>query len=138
MQKTDQKIPQPASPLWRRTMATMYDTFAAIDHINARGTAGSHTFRWYFQWMGAPHISALLACCRVSVFGWFWIHDGQTLSMRSWRLQLVDTNVARQCDESEKSPETEKPYFLSLYFLYFAIFHDPIFPRFSHNIEPQA
>lgn len=25
-------------------------------------------------------------------FGWFWTHGGQTLAMKTWRLQLVDAN----------------------------------------------
>lgn len=30
----------------------------------------------------------LLVCCFL-FFGWFWVHGGQTLGMRAWRIRLV-------------------------------------------------
>ena len=33
----------------------------------------------------------LLGIC-VLFFGWFWVHGGQTLGMRVWRLKITDAN----------------------------------------------
>jgi uncharacterized RDD family membrane protein YckC len=33
-----------------------------------------------------------LAGIAMAFFGWFWVHGGQTLGMRAWRLRLVSTS----------------------------------------------
>jgi uncharacterized RDD family membrane protein YckC len=30
-----------------------------------------------------------LLCIAFAILGWFWVHGGQTLGMRAWRLRLV-------------------------------------------------
>ncbi len=91
MQKTNQLMPQSPAPLWRRAMAMVYDTLllsatlmlAALPIVTFFGGVpggwARHAFQFYLL------IIAFL------FFGWFWVHGGQTLGMRSWRLQLVGT-----------------------------------------------
>ncbi|MFV1997736.1 MAG: RDD family protein [Acidiferrobacterales bacterium] len=94
MQKTDQEIPCPPAPLWRRLMAMLYDSLllvailmlatlpivALFDSISSAWAR--HAFQLY-----------LFAIAYV-FFSWFWVHGGQTLGMRSWRLQLVGVDDA--------------------------------------------
>jgi len=89
VQKTDQKIPRLPAPLWRRFMAMLYDSLlllatlmlAALPIVTYFDSISSGWARHAFQFY-------LLVVAYV-FFSWFWIHGGQTLGMRSWRLQLV-------------------------------------------------
>ncbi len=38
----------------------------------------------------------LLACCFL-FFGWFWVHGGQTLGMRAWRIRVVQDDGLKVC-----------------------------------------
>jgi uncharacterized RDD family membrane protein YckC len=38
----------------------------------------------------------LLACCFL-FFGWFWVHGGQTLGMRAWRIRVVQVDGQNVC-----------------------------------------
>ncbi len=77
--------------LARRLAAILYDTLVFIAVLLvatvpfvliARGAptseAGEYLFRFY-----------VLALAFL-FFGWFWIHGGQTLGMRAWRLRVVN------------------------------------------------
>ncbi len=89
MQKTDQKIAHQAAPLWRRFMAMLYDSLlllatlmlAALPIVTLYDGIPSGWARHAFQ--------IYLLVVTFVFFGWFWVHGGQTLGMRSWRLQLV-------------------------------------------------
>ena len=73
--------------LFRRLMAMLYDLFlllsvllfaSALALLVTRGTLDYHhpLFRSY-----------LFIIC-FSFYAWFWIHGGQTLGMRAWRLRV--------------------------------------------------
>ena len=73
--------------LFRRLMAMLYDLFlllsvllfaSALALLVTRGTLDYHhpLFRSY-----------LFIVC-FSFYAWFWIHGGQTLGMRAWRLRV--------------------------------------------------
>ena len=90
MQKTDQNTLQIPAPLWRHAIAMVYDTFllsaalmlATLPVVTffdgVPGGWARHAFQFY------------LVTVIFLFFGWFWVHGGQTLGMRSWRLQLID------------------------------------------------
>ena len=44
---------------------------------------------------GESWYSVYLMVLAFGYFGWFWVHGGQTLGMRSWRLRLVGTEERR-------------------------------------------
>lgn len=94
MQKTDQKILQSAAPLWRRLMAMLYDSLlllailmlAALPVVTIFDDVTSGWARHAFQFY--------LLVVSLIFFGWFWVHGGQTLGMRSWRLRLIGAEDA--------------------------------------------
>lgn len=42
-------------------------------------------------WPGRTLFQGYLLTVIFVFFGWFWVHGGQTLGMRAWRLQLTNT-----------------------------------------------
>lgn len=93
----------PAAPLWRRIAAAIYDYLlvAAIWFV----TTGvillvmSH-YHWglsNYHGVGRPSdaflhgvLLPLLIVEAWAFYAWFWLHGGQTLGMRSWRIRVVD------------------------------------------------
>lgn len=76
--------------LWRRLAAIFYDAWlvaalwlvgATIDTFIGAGSEGSHL---------GLQLYALLA--PLVFFSWFWMHGGQTLGMRAWRLRLLGSD----------------------------------------------
>lgn len=81
-------LPRPG--MFRRLAAVAYDglillglwLLAALIFVLVADTLGQHAWpRWLFQ--------AYLWFVGYGFFGWFWLHGGQTLGMRVWRLKLV-------------------------------------------------
>lgn len=81
----------PASP-WRRLAAACYDglLLLALWMVTLLASLFVH------QLLGLErndHINSLcLFLTGLIFFGWSWTHGGQTLGMRSWRLQLLREN----------------------------------------------
>ncbi len=48
-----------------------------------------HTFYRFHQIV----VLGSLLLTGLGFFGWFWTHGGQTLGMRTWRIQMVDENL---------------------------------------------
>ena len=46
-------------------------------------------------WWGRLIIQGYVLGVGLVFFGWFWVHGGQTLGMRAWRLRLVATGGGR-------------------------------------------
>jgi len=76
--------------LWRRLAAIFYDVWlvaalwllgATIDTFVGAGSEGSHL---------GLQLYALLA--PLVFFSWFWMHGGQTLGMRAWRMKLLSND----------------------------------------------
>jgi len=82
--------PKPAG-LFRRLAALLYDSLlllavlfiaTAILLPFSHGEAFSHN----------PYLTTYLLFISFFFYSWFWMHGGQTLGMRSWRLQLRNIN----------------------------------------------
>lgn len=77
------------APLWRRLFAAIYDGLVLLGlsmatlliemliRENLLGLAKNMTW-----------LQGLLFGVGLFFFGWFWVHGGQTLGMRAWRLQV--------------------------------------------------
>jgi len=77
------------APLWRRLFASVYDGLVLLGlsmatlliemliRENLLGLAKNITW-----------LQGLLFFVGLGFFGWFWVHGGQTLGMRAWRLQV--------------------------------------------------
>jgi uncharacterized RDD family membrane protein YckC len=83
------------APLWRRLAAMIYD---ALLLVALWMTTVALLMMLTGGRLAAPdrpvalHLMEQLALVAVTwgFFAWFWIHGGQTLGMRAWRLRLVD------------------------------------------------
>jgi len=80
------------APLWRRLASAGYDALllaavwlvVAMADLFLRGVAGLPYNVYVFR--------AELLFVAILFFGWAWTHGGQTLGMRTWRLQLRRTD----------------------------------------------
>jgi uncharacterized RDD family membrane protein YckC len=81
--------------LLRRLAALLYDSLlvvallmlATVPYVMLTGgAAASHLARALFQ--------TYLLAVMLGFFSWFWLHGGQTLGMRAWRLRVVSQNGA--------------------------------------------
>ena len=90
MQKNSDTNYLPDASLLRRLMAILYDSLviiallmlAAIPPVMLAGGSMPNTgLRIAFQ--------AYLLVVMFVFFGWFWVHGGQTIGMRAWRLRVV-------------------------------------------------
>ncbi len=94
MQKNDGSVRHTLTPLWRRLMAMLYDSLllvallmlAALPVVVFFGGIPGGWARYIFQ--------LYLLAVWFLFFAWFWVHGGQTLGMRSWRLQLISVDGA--------------------------------------------
>lgn len=81
------QLPVPA-PLWRRLAAATYDGMLLL------GLWFGLLFADVLlrEQLGLPAethlLRVLLLGSGLVFFGWFWVHGGQTLGMRSWRLRV--------------------------------------------------
>lgn len=76
------------APLWRRLVAAIYDGLLLIA-LWMCGTLLDAVVRDVFS-IPSHHLSLqiLLYLIGLAFFGWFWVHGGQTLGMRVWRLKV--------------------------------------------------
>ncbi len=82
--------PQPRPRLLRRFAAILYDTFLlfAVLWVAALPLPLiAEPVRRMFWPLLATRI--YLLAIAFLFFGWFWVHGGQTLGMRAWRLRVV-------------------------------------------------
>lgn len=77
--------------LLRRLAALFYDALLLV----AVWVAATLPFVWITD--GAPQgtlprlaFQLYLLAIAFGFFGWFWVHGGQTLGLRAWRLKVVD------------------------------------------------
>jgi len=73
--------------LWRRLAAIFYDSWlvaglwllgVTVDTFVGAGSEGSHLMLQLYAIL-SPMV----------FFSWFWMHGGQTLGMRAWRMKLL-------------------------------------------------
>lgn len=90
MRASGEAVPdRPAAALPRRLAAGAYDLLLLAGVLFA---AGLPLPLLPAEWMAAPAGRWLLRGYVLAVaalfFGWFWVHGGQTLGMRAWRLRV--------------------------------------------------
>jgi uncharacterized RDD family membrane protein YckC len=87
MEKLDSGTNYPPAGLLRRLLAMFYDSLlllstllvvTALVMMLTRGTLSYHN----------PFYKTLLFLIWFSFYTWFWLHGGQTLGMRAWRLRV--------------------------------------------------
>jgi uncharacterized RDD family membrane protein YckC len=87
MQSTADKPSYPPAGLFTRLVAMFYDSLlllsvlliaTALALLATKGTLHYHN----------PFFRTFLFLICFSFYAWFWLHGGQTLGMRAWRLQL--------------------------------------------------
>ena len=87
MQSTADKPIYPPAGLFTRLVAMFYDSLlllsalliaTALALLATKGTLHYHN----------PFFRTFLFLICFSFYAWFWLHGGQTLGMRAWRLQL--------------------------------------------------
>ena len=87
MQSASDKPSYPAAGLFTRLVAMFYDSLlllsvlliaTALALLASKGTLHYHN----------PFFRTFLFLICFSFYAWFWLHGGQTLGMRAWRLQL--------------------------------------------------
>lgn len=94
----------PPAPLWRRLFALLYDSLLvlAIWFIST-GILMIIFNNFFHDWLindngvGRPPYwflhGVLLPMIFIEAwlfFAWFWLHGGQTLGMRTWRIEIAD------------------------------------------------
>lgn len=82
--------PSPPPGLVRRLAAAFYDLLLVAAWL----WTASLPFVWLAGGVPTPGPVRLafqlyLAAAMFLFYGWFWVHGGQTLGMRAWRLRLV-------------------------------------------------
>lgn len=91
----------PPAPLWRRLFAMVYDTlllfgivmlFGFTYVLSKKMILGVENFDESSTAAGDPLMFVLLLGVIYGFFYWFWSHNGQTLGMKSWRLQIVNND----------------------------------------------
>ena len=87
MQTTGDRQTYPPAGLFYRLVAMFYDALllfsalliaTALALLATKGTLHYHN----------PFFRTFLFLICFSFYSWFWLHGGQTLGMRAWRLQL--------------------------------------------------
>ena len=87
MQTTGDRQTYPPAGLFYRLIAMFYDTLlllsvlliaTALALLATKGTLHYHN----------PFFRSFLFLICFSFYTWFWLHGGQTLGMRAWRLRL--------------------------------------------------
>jgi uncharacterized RDD family membrane protein YckC len=83
------QIPLAPAPLWRRVLASVYDGLVLLGLCMA-ALLLEMIVREKLLGLGKnlAVLQLLLFCVGLGFFGWFWVHGGQTLGMRAWRLQV--------------------------------------------------
>lgn len=80
----------PGAGLSRRLAAGIYDVLLLAGVLFVAGLPlpllpGD----WLASEAGRWALRAYLGATSLAFFGWFWVHGGQTLGMRAWRLRVV-------------------------------------------------
>lgn len=76
------------APLWRRTAAAFYDGLLLLGLWMATLLLSLPLRSLFGMAPGSAGLRGLLFVVGLGFFGWFWTRGGQTLGMRSWRLQV--------------------------------------------------
>jgi uncharacterized RDD family membrane protein YckC len=97
--------------LFRRLFAIFYDCFlltAILFIVSAIATALNHGEA--IQPRYRHYLFLVLFCFSYLYFAWFWIHGGQSLGMKTWRIRI------QTCDNSKIDWRTAAIRFISAIF----------------------
>ncbi|MCC2658282.1 MAG: hypothetical protein K0Q76_3390 [Panacagrimonas sp.] len=77
------------APPWRRLFAAFYDGLVLLG-LSMAALLFEMIVRENLLGLGKHYavLQLLLFGVGLGFFGWFWVHGGQTLGMRAWRLQV--------------------------------------------------
>jgi len=89
--------PERQAALWRRLAAVAYDSIllAALFFIVSAIAVASH--RAAVE-SGSVWFQLLLAATAWLYFGWCWVHGGQSVAMRAWKLRVVRLDESGMCE----------------------------------------
>lgn len=76
------------APLWRRLAAALYDGLLLLAVFMVALLVDLWLRDLVGQARNWPALRAYVFLVGLAFCGWFWVHGGQTLGMRAWRLQL--------------------------------------------------
>lgn len=76
------------APLWRRLAAALYDIFLLLGLWLVAVLIATLLANLAGLKLSPGFTRAMLFLLSFTFFGWFWVHGGQTLGMRAWRLQV--------------------------------------------------
>lgn len=87
----------PSAGLFKRLASMVYDALIVIAiwflvtfaYLGVRGVDIATTRPQALQ----TELFPLLLLATFAFYSWFWMHGGQTLGMRAWRLQVVDAHL---------------------------------------------
>lgn len=87
----------PSASLVKRIASMVYDALIVIAiwfliafaYLGVRGADIAQTHPHALQ----TELFPLLLLGTFAFYSWFWMHGGQTLGMRAWRLQVVDAHL---------------------------------------------
>jgi uncharacterized RDD family membrane protein YckC len=80
----------------RRLAAMVYEALILVAVV-AVGVLLPHVLLGAFAHLQAHHLVTKLHFLTVLLvyFAWFWVHGGQTLAMKTWRIRVVDVGGGR-------------------------------------------
>ena len=88
---TDSANQPPPAGLFRRLAALLYDSLLLLA-VMFISTAILLPFTGGEAVQHNPFLTTYLLFISFAFYSWFWMHGGQTLGMRSWKLQLRNIN----------------------------------------------
>jgi len=87
MNKPEQKPAYEPAGLFRRLMAMFYDTLLLLSVLLSATALAMLVTRGALDYHNPLFRSWLFLCC-FAFYAGFWLHGGQTLGMRAWRLRV--------------------------------------------------
>ncbi|HFD88324.1 MAG TPA: RDD family protein [Gammaproteobacteria bacterium] len=84
-------ITQKPASLFRRLAAIVYDLFLLLSVLFVASIPVVAGFRITYGGPYYGYYQAYLFTLSFLYFGWFWVHGGRTLGMKSWGLRVVST-----------------------------------------------
>ncbi len=87
MKQADQGISYPPAGFLRRLMAMFYDSLLLVSTLLVATTLLMMVSRGTLTYHN-PFFRTFLFLICYAFYTWFWLHGGQTLGMRAWRLRV--------------------------------------------------
>ncbi len=87
----------PTPPGLARRLAAMSYELLLVAAVLIFALIVPHMLLGAFAGLRASHVAIKIHAFVVLMiyFGWFWVHGGQTLAMKTWRIRVVDAKGGR-------------------------------------------